>query len=214
MSKLARGLFISFEGGEGAGKTTQVKLLVDRLSSLDLSVKSFREPGGVKISEAIRAITHDKANTDMGYRTEALLMAASRAQLVDEAYQPLIQQKHIVIADRYVDSSYVYQGYARGLGYDEVKAINGFAINGLLPDLTILLDIETEIGLDRRHSTTKTDRFDGENKAFHHSVNQAYRLNAKRDPYRIKTVDASQTIAEVHEAVWQYVLPIIESARR
>lgn len=207
---LKQGVFISFEGGEGVGKSTQVRLLADTLESLSLPVRTFREPGGTKIGEAIRFITHDPTNTMMDDRAEALLFAACRAQLVNEVYKPLIEKKNVVIADRYVDSSYVYQGIARGLGLKEIKEINDFAINGLLPDITFLLDLDYEIGQQRRHNTVKIDRMDMQKKSFYKTVHEAYHEIAKQHPSRIIVIDASQSIQQMHKDIWHHVANYLE----
>jgi dTMP kinase len=211
-SPLARGLFISFEGGEGAGKSTQVKLLADRIAHLDIPVRTFREPGGNKIGEEIRLITHNPKHSDMDYRTEALLLAAGRAQLVTDSYKPALKRHEVIIADRYVDSSYAYQGYARDLGYEQIKEINEFAINGLLPDATFLLDIDYTAGQERRHGTTKIDRLDLQDNTFYETVHRAYRIIAKNNPERFTVIDATKSIMQVHEEVWQRVQKLIESA--
>jgi dTMP kinase len=211
--KLAKGLFISFEGGEGVGKTTQLQLLADTLKKQGYPVRVFREPGGIKISEAIRAITHDPTNTMMDYRAEALLLAASRAQLVTEAYKPLLAKNYIVIADRYVDSSYAYQGYGRGIGYQEIKLLNDFAINGLLPDVTFLLDLDYNEGQRRRHNTLKVDRMDMQKKQFYKTVHEAYHEIAKKHRNRIITIDADRDIQSIHKTIWDLVeerLTVIE----
>lgn len=198
---LKRGLFISFEGGEGVGKSTQVRLLADSLERLHLRTRTFREPGGTKIGEAIRFITHDPTNTMMDDRAEALLFAACRAQLVGEVYRPLLEKKYVVIADRYVDSSYVYQGIARDLGYDAVKAINDFATGGLLPDLTFLLDLDYKEGQKRRHNTIKVDRMDMQQSSFYETVYQAYHRMAKEHKRRIVVIDASLDIYTIHDII-------------
>lgn len=213
-SPLTRGLFISFEGGEGAGKSTQVQLLVQRLRGLKIPVSNFREPGGNKIGEEIRTITHNPAHKNMDYRTEALLIAAGRAQLVTDSYKPRLQRHEIVIADRYVDSSYVYQGYGRDLGYEQVKAINEFAIGGLLPDITFLLDIDYTVGQERRHGTEKVDRLDLQPTEFYETVHRAYRIIANNNPDRFVVIDASKSIPEVQEEIWGHVSRLIESARQ
>ncbi len=207
---LTNGLFISFEGGEGVGKTTQVNLLYDRLVKAGYISRVFREPGGTKISEQVRLITHDLTNTMLDDRAEALLFAASRAQLVAEVYQPLIAKGGIVIADRYVDSSYVYQGIARGLGYLEIKKINEFATGGLMPDITFLFDLDYQLGSKRRQGSTKIDRIDMEKESFHKAVYEGYHQIAKDHVKRITVVDASRTILEIHQEIWDTVNKLIE----
>ncbi len=204
--QLKQGLFISFEGGEGAGKSTQIKLLGQALERQGYRVRCVREPGGAKIGEAIRKITHDPTNTMMSDRAEALLFAAGRAQIVDEVYRPLLNKKYIVLADRYIDSSYVYQGLGRGLGIDQIKKINDFATAGLSPDITFLLDIDHQEGQKRRHSSDKVDRLDLQKKSFYQLVHQGYRDLAKKYKKRIVTIDASANIETIQAEISQTVL--------
>lgn len=204
-TKLSKGLFISFEGGEGVGKSTQIKHLANALERAGYKVRAVREPGGTKIGEAVRKITHNPEHTMMDDRAEALLFAAGRAQIVAEIYRPLIEKGYIVLADRYVDSSYVYQGMARGLGYKEIKTINDFAINGLYPDLTFLLDLPYEEGQKRRHSTDKVDRMDMQKKSFYKTVHEGYHELAKKFKKRIVTIDASQDIQSIHKEILEKV---------
>ncbi len=207
---LQKGLFISFEGGEGVGKSTQIKLLAISLEREGFTVRCVREPGGTKIGEAIRTITHDVTNTMMNYRAEALLLAAGRAQVVAEVYQPLLDKKQIVLADRYVDSSYVYQGVGRGLGYDAIKKINDFAINGLMPDITFLLDIDYEEGQRRRHISDKVDRLDLQKKSFYKAVEKGYHEIALLYKKRIVTIDADRDIQAVHNSIYEHTLKYIQ----
>ncbi len=207
---LSRGIFISFEGGEGVGKSTQIRLLANALDGLGYRVRAVREPGGTKIGEAIRKITHDPTNTMMDYRAEALLLAAGRAQVVAEVYRPLLDKKQVVLADRYVDSSFVYQGVGRGLGIAEVKKINDFAINDLYPDITFLLDLEYTEGQKRRHSTDKVDRMDMQKKSFYHAVHLGYHQIAQQFKSRIVIIDASQDIQAIHGQIYQKVMDYIK----
>ncbi len=210
-TSLTEGLFISFEGGEGVGKSTQVRLLADTLERAQLPVRTFREPGGTKIGEAIRFITHDPTNTMLDDRAEALLFAACRAQLVAEVYRPLLDKKYVVIADRYVDSSYVYQGIARGLGLEAVKAVNEFAINGLLPHITFLLDLDYKEGQRRRHATVKVDRMDMQHQKFYETVHSAYHTIVQHHSSRIVVIDATRDRYTIHRVVTQYVLEYINA---
>lgn len=203
---LKQGFFISFEGGEGVGKSTQIKLLTNALEKEGYKVRAVREPGGTKIGEAVRKITHDPANTMMDDRAEALLFAAGRAQIVAEVYRPLLDKGYVVIADRYVDSSYVYQGIARGLGYQAIKKINDFAINNLYPDITFLLDLDHVEGQKRRHSTTKVDRLDLEKKSFYQKVHLGYHEMAQKYKKRIVLIDASQDIQTIQHQICQAAL--------
>lgn len=207
---LTNGLFISFEGGEGVGKSTQIKLLAASLEREGYTVRAVREPGGTKIGEAIRKITHDTTNTMMADRAEALLFAACRAQVVSEVYRPLIKKKTVVLADRYVDSSYVYQGIARGIGYENIKKINDFAIDDLLPDITFLLDLDYEEGQKRRHSTDKVDRMDLQKKSFYKAVHFGYHEVAQKHKKRIVIINASQDIQSIHKIIHEKTMSYIE----
>lgn len=213
MPELSQGIFISFEGGEGVGKTTQIELLVKALEKQGYKVKHFREPGGTKIGEAIRSITHNPTNAMLDNRAEALLFAASRAQIVTELYKPYLADNYIVIADRYVDSSYVYQGIARGLGYGEIKTINEFAINGLMPDLTVLLDLPYEVGQRRRYATDKIDRMDMQTQEFYQKVDEGYRFLAEQFKGRIVCLDADRPIETVHHEICTLVQNQINAAK-
>jgi dTMP kinase len=195
------GLFITIEGGDGSGKSTQIKLLEKFFKEKGFKVILTREPGGTVISEEIRKIILNKEYTNMSYMTEALLYAAARAQHVEEFIKPNIEAGNIVICDRYIDSSIVYQGYARGLGVEKVKAINKHAINGLIPDLTILLDLSSEEGITRKKSQKELDRLEMEKDDFHKKVREGYRTLAKKHCNRIILIDAMKTVTEIHEKI-------------
>lgn len=198
------GKFISFEGPDGAGKTSVLKAIGQELSvKYGDDLVLTREPGGNKISESIRNIILDSDNTEMDARTEALLYAAARRQHLKETVIPALESGKIVISDRYVDSSIAYQGAGRSIGEDEVWQMNQFAIDGLEPDLTVYLDIESEEGL-RRIKTYRTDeinRLDVEALEFHQRVRSSYLKLAKENSDRIKLVDASQPLEQVLIAV-------------
>ncbi|CUS26739.1 thymidylate kinase [Paucilactobacillus oligofermentans DSM 15707 = LMG 22743] len=198
------GKFISFEGPDGAGKTSVLQAIGQELSvKYGDDLVLTREPGGNKISESIRNIILDSANTEMDARTEALLYAAARRQHLKETVIPALESGKIVISDRYVDSSIAYQGAGRSIGEDEVWQMNQFAIDGLEPDLTVYLDIESEEGL-RRIKTYRTDeinRLDVEDLEFHQRVRSSYLKLAKENSDRIKLVDASQPLEKVLIAV-------------
>ncbi len=197
-----RGKTISFEGGEGAGKGTLIRGLMKELKKYDLDILQTREPGGVKISEQIREVIVNKDNTSMCYETEALLYAAARAQLMNEVIFPARDNGKTIILDRFVDSSYVYQGVARGLGIEKVVEINKFATKDFLPDKTIILDIEPEIGLSRIFENNReTNRLDMESIEFHKKIREGYHLLSKMFPDRIVLVDASKSPEEVLEDV-------------
>lgn len=199
--------FITFEGGEGSGKTTLIKKLVKDLEALGINVLSTREPGGSKIAEDIRGIILNIDNTEMDYRTEALLYAASRRQHLKEVILPAIEKDMLVICDRYIDSSLAYQGYARGLGIDEVYNINLYATAGLLPDLTILIDERAEVGLQRiKDNNRDFNRLDLEKINFHEQVRKGYLEVLKKFPERIVKVNGERTIDEVYQDVYDIVI--------
>lgn len=202
-----KGYFITLEGGEGSGKSSVIKLIVERLQKEGYQVLQTREPGGVKIAEEIRNIILDKANTSMDGKTEALLYAASRRQHLVEKIIPALDKGMIVISDRYIDSSLVYQGVARGIGIQEVYEMNLFAIDKILPNLTLILDIEPEIGLQRinKNNQREVNRLDLESLSFHHKVRDGYRKLKDLYPERIEIVDASKSLEEVFENCYSLI---------
>ena len=199
--------FITFEGGEGCGKTTVLKAIKERLESEGVSVVLTREPGGTPIAEQIRNVILDKGNTAMDGRTEALLYAASRRQHLVEKIWPALQEGKTVLCDRYLDSSLAYQGGARGLGIDEVLSINLFATEGTYPDLTLLFDLEPELGLARiaANQNREVNRLDLEKLDFHHQVRNNFLALAKRYPDRYVIIDASQPLADVIEDAYKAI---------
>ncbi len=201
-------LFITFEGPEGAGKTTIIQMIAERLAEKNIDVLATREPGGIEIAEKIRTIILNPAHTAMDERTEALLYAAARSQHYFEKVQPALDAGQLVICDRFIDSSLAYQGYARGIGVDEVLSINEFAIGKKLPDVTILFDLPPEVGLARIHATDKREinRLDVESLPFHQKVREGYLQLAERYPERIRVVNADQHIEHVVEDVWLLLL--------
>jgi dTMP kinase len=201
-----RGFFITFEGGEGSGKSIQVEILVSHLHEKGYAVVVTREPGGTRIGEQIRTITHDPENVDLEAITEAYLMAASRAQHVVQIIEPSIESGKIVVCDRYVDSSIAYQGYGRKFGAETIEKLNELAINGAIADLTILLDVPVGIGLERRLKSRKfKDRLDLQEKSFYERVNDGYRTLAKKHSDRYVVVDATKTIEVVASEIWNIV---------
>ena len=200
-----RGILISVEGPDGAGKTTQITLLKKYLEKKGYDSIVTREPGGTNISEKIRSLILDRENMEMGRETEMLLYAAARAQLVHEVIKPALEQGKAVICDRYVDSSAVYQGIARGLGIETVYEVNQYAIQGILPDLTIHLDLNAEDGIRRKKDQAELDRMELETMEFHKKVSDGYRQLAKRAPERMKTIDATLPIEEIQERIIQFV---------
>ncbi|WIF95929.1 dTMP kinase [Caminicella sporogenes] len=200
-----KGIFISFEGPEGAGKTTQIKLLKDYLEKKGYEVLVTREPGGTNISEQIRSIILNKNNIEMNNITEAMLYAASRAQHVSELIKPSLEKGKIIISDRFVDSSIVYQGIGRNLGIDFVKSINDMAIQGIMPQITFLLKISPNEGLKRRFSSDECNRLDMEKVEFHNKVYEGYLELESLYPERIVGIDASRSIEKVHEEIIKIV---------
>ena len=192
-------LFVTIEGVEGCGKTTIGKLIVEKLMSDGYEVIYTREPGGIEIAEQIRKVILDVNNTNMDPRTEALLYAASRRQHLIEKIVPAIKNNKIIICDRFVDSSLAYQGHARGLGIDNVYEINKFAIDTLMPDLTLLFDLDPKLGLERisANKLREVNRLDLEQLDFHTLVREGFSIIQEREPNRVKKVDASKTVEEV-----------------
>jgi len=200
-----QGLFITMEGADGSGKSLQSKLLKEYLLERGFDVVTVREPGGTMIGEKIRDIIIDKENTAMDSMTEVLLYAASRAQLTQEVILPSLNAGKIVLSDRFVDSSLVYQGFARGLGIDTVMKINSFALCGLMPDITFFLDLPATDGLKRVHSREEPDRIEMEALSFHNKVYEGYLSLVEMYPERIKSIDASRDIQEVKRSIIEIV---------
>lgn len=200
-------LFITFEGGEGSGKSSVMKLLAERLEKEGYSVVTTREPGGTPIAEEIRNIILDKKNTDMDPRTEALLYAASRRQHLVQKVWPALQEGKLVLCDRFLDSSLAYQGVARHLGVDEILNVNLFATEGKYPDLTLFFDLEPEIGLARiaANAGREVNRLDLEKMDFHKNVRSAFQGLAKRFADRYVVIDASQSFEKVFEDAYQAI---------
>lgn len=205
-----KGIFISMEGPDGSGKSTQIELLKNYLESKGYKdIVITREPGGTVIGEAIREIILNKDYSEMDYMTEALLYASARAQLVSQVIKPALELGKAVISDRFIDSSAVYQGMARGLGVDSVYDINSYAIQGCMPDLTIHLDLPARTGLERAKSRAKLDRMELEAEEFHEKVAEGYRELARLSKGRIKTIDATQDIKDIYNQIIVYVGQII-----
>lgn len=196
-----QGLFVSMEGPDGAGKSTQIELLRAYLTARGYDVIITREPGGTVISEAIRQIILNKEYTEMSPNTELLLYAAARAQLVQEVIRPALDAGKAVICDRFLESSVVYQGIARGLGVEKVYEVNDYALEGLRPQLTILLDLSAEEGLRRKKNQAELDRMEAEGLQFHQKVVEGYRLLADREKDRIMKISASLPVDEIHAKI-------------
>ena len=203
---MKKGCFIVIEGPDGSGKTTVCKLLAEKLKEEGHEVVHTREPGGIDIAEQIRNVILDPKNTAMDPKTEALLYAASRAQHLVERVIPSINEGKIVLCERFVYSSLVYQGYARGLGIDAIYDINRFAIGDMMPDLVIYLDVDEKTGLSRVDSRGNKDRLDGESSQFHKRVVEGYKLIKERFK-DFKIVDASRDV----DTVLKECLDIINS---
>jgi dTMP kinase len=205
-----RGLFLTFEGMDGSGKTTQMRRLADRLRSRGRTVLETVEPGGPPIAQKIRRILLDAANQELSPTAEILLYFASRAQNVDQWIQPALDRGEIVIADRFTDSSLAYQGVARGLGVETVVALDRIACRGLKPDLTILVDVDAEASLARARARNIAEphcetRMDDQSLDFHLKVHAAYHALAEAEPDRVKLVDGRQDIDSIERDVWQIV---------
>ncbi len=192
-------IFVTFEGGEGSGKSTVLKKVDELLKAEGYQTVVSREPGGTTISEEIRNVILDRKNTNMDPRTEALLYAASRRQHLVEKIWPALKEGKIVLCDRFLDSSLAYQGGARGLGVDEILKVNEYATEGEMPDLTILFDIEPKKGLERiaANQGREVNRLDLEKISFHEGVRATFQSLAKRFPDRYVVIDASQALEDV-----------------
>ena len=206
-SKMKRGLFITIEGTDGSGKTTQMGLIREYVRSMGCEVVMVREPGGTRISERIRNIILDPEYTEMSSNTEMLLYAASRAQLVAETVRPALEQGKIVICDRFIDSTYAYQGFGRGIELGVLENINNFAVEGIMPDITFFFDLDPELALGRRMASTVTDRIENEKMEFHRKVHDGYVKLAEKYPDRIRKIDSSRSV----EAIWDDVKQLLES---
>lgn len=204
---MSAGFLLSFEGSEGCGKSTQIALLRARLEAAGRNVVMLREPGGTELGESIRhLLQHAKEGAAMTSETELLLFAASRAQLVREKIRPLLDAGTFVILDRFLDSTTVYQGIARGLPLESVRAINHFAIGGTLPQLTLVLDMDSATAWQRIHqSGRELDRIESQPQSFFEKVRQGYLEVATSEPQRIQVIDAGASPEAVHEAVWERV---------
>lgn len=209
---MKKGLFISIEGLDGAGKSTQMQFIKEFLEKRSFQVLLTREPGGTNIGEKIREILLDPQHQEMADMTEALLYAASRAQHVEEFILPALKEGKVVLCDRFVDSSIAYQGGARGLGQQAVKDINSFATRGLQPNLTIFFDISPEISLGRIHPE-KVDRLEQEKVEFHKGVYDTYLSLAKENPNRIKIVKADRGISEISQDIENILVELIEKLK-
>ncbi len=207
-------MFITFEGLDFSGKSTQAQLLVEKLRQQHSIVHFIREPGGTAISERIRDILLDKKHLEMSDTTEILLFSASRAQLVTQVILPALIRGEIVVCDRYCDSTTAYQGYGRGLDLDAVRSINRFATQNTTPDLTIFVDIPVE-EIERRKTTAglSFDRMESSGREFYERVREGYNQLAHAEPGRWVTVDGTKPIPDIHENIWRIVGPTMRSTK-
>jgi dTMP kinase len=204
-----RGVFLTFEGMDGSGKTTQLRRLAARLRGCGRTVVETAEPGGTPIGIQIRRVLLDSANQELCANAELLLYFASRAQNVEQCIVPALGRGEIVLADRFTDSSLVYQGYGRGLGAENVLALDRIACRGLKPELTVLVDIDAATSLERAHArnaaAVSRDRMDEQSLEFHRTVYEAYHRLAAEEPERVKLVDGTADMDAIEQAVWELV---------
>lgn len=207
--KLKQGLFITFEGGEGAGKTTLIEEIARTLASEGFSVLKTREPGGTKLGEHIRAMLLQHTDP-VSPHAELCLFLASRAQHILEVIGPALEQQKIVLCDRFNDSSIAYQGAARGLGMEKVAEFCDFISQGLKPHLTLYLDLEPELGLKRAASARKQDRIESETVVFHSKIREAYLSIHRADQHRFRLIDATLPPARVYQEAMKMIQPLIQ----
>lgn len=200
------GLFVTFEGIDGSGKSTQIEMLSSDLEKAGKPFLLIREPGGTEIGEKIRTILLDKANSKMTARTELLLYEAARAQIVEEKIRPALEEGKVVICDRFFDSTVAYQGYARGLGLEPVDFLNRWSTAGLAPDITFLFDLDEQVAYQRRNGRGEEDRLEAEGLLFMKKVREGY-LERSKEEKRIRVIDATRTpemiYDEIKQAVWE-----------
>ncbi|MDD6071349.1 MAG: dTMP kinase [Clostridiales bacterium] len=199
------GIFITMEGPDGSGKTTQIDLLKKYLESRGYDIVIAREPGGTAIGEVIREVILNPAHKEMSHMTELLLYASARAQLVSQVIGPALLEGKAVICDRFVESSAVYQGIGRGLGVDTVYEVNNFALGDVKPKLTIFMDLDAEEGIKRKKKQANLDRMEMEDMTFHKRVVEGYRKLATLYPERIVPIDATLSIEEIHNRIVEEV---------
>jgi len=199
-------LFITLEGPEGSGKTSHIAYLVEYLREKGQTVFPTREPGGTSIGEQIREVIHDMKNVEMHPRTETLLYQAARAQIVEQVIKPRLADGEIVISDRYYDSTIAYQGYGHQQDLEQVRSLVKYATGGLVPDLTVLLDLDTEVGLKRKKNAEEWNRMDAYTVEFHQRVRKGYHEMVKAEPNRWVMVDAGQNWKSVQEDLRKVIL--------
>ncbi|MBS3904976.1 MAG: dTMP kinase [Simkania sp.] len=204
---MTKGMLITFEGGEGAGKSTLIKHLAQEMESLGYSILCTRAPGSLRIGEKIRDLLLHSDLGEITPKTELFLFLADRASHVDHEIRPALEMDKIVLCDRFNDSTVAYQGMARGLGEDEVEKLCTFACSGLKPDLTFYLDIDPALGLQRATSVANSDRIESETLAFHQRIREAYQHIAKKEPKRVYLIDAKQPPEHVYKQAWDLLKP-------
>jgi dTMP kinase len=202
---MQKGLFITFEGIDQSGKTTQAVRLEERLKDAGHPVKSWRDPGSTFISEQIREILLSSKNQSMSAITELLLYEAARAQIVAESIRPALEDKHIVIMDRFYDSTTAYQGYGRGISLEVIHHANAIATSGLAPDLTFFIDVTWEESC-RRKGQDARDRMESEGRHFFDRIRQGYLRIAKSEPARMTAIDGHRTIEQIAEDIWERII--------
>jgi dTMP kinase len=208
MASARQGLLITLEGGEGSGKSTQAQDLKELLEAKGFTVTLTREPAGCPLGRRVRELLTDPS-LELDPRSELLLFAAARAQHVAEVIRPALERGEVVICDRFSDSSVAYQGYGRGLSLDDVRLANGIASQGLVPDLTVLLDVPVEVGLARKAGEDAPDRIGQEGPEFHERVRQGYLALAAAEPRRFLVVDATLSPEEITRTIWRRLAPLL-----
>lgn len=210
MSLRNKPLFITFEGGEGSGKTTLIEGLYEALKKKGRSIVKTREPGGTALGEQIRTLLLHEAQTQIGAMSELLLFLSSRAQHIEEFIEPHLEDGYIVLCDRFNDSSIAYQGIARGLGLELAEGLAELACRGLKPDITFILDLDPKRGMKRIEKMHKEwDRLEELKLSFHQKVHQGYKLLAEREPKRVHLIDATLSIEEVFNQAWSFLEAIL-----
>jgi dTMP kinase len=207
---MSKGIFITIEGTDGSGKTTQIKLIEEYLKQKGFDVIITREPGGTRVSEKIRDLILNPENTDITSITEMMLYASARAQLVAQLIKPALEEDKAVICDRFVDSSFAYQGFGRGVDLKTIADVNRVAVDGIYPDITFFLDIDPEVALKRRIESTGADRIEREKLEFHRKVYKGYKQISMLYPDRIKTIDAADTVEEIYAEIKEYLDELLD----
>jgi len=206
-----KGVFITLEGSEGVGKTSSLKFVEQQITALGHDVITTREPGGTDLAEQIRGLLLAERQEPVESKTELLLMFAARYQHVTQVIKPALKRGHWVICDRFVDASYAYQGGGRGIQVAQIEQLEQWCLDDFKPDLTLLLDMSVEEGLDRTKKRGKADRFETEKLAFYESIRSAYLNRAKKDPKRMKIIDAAPSMEQVQKSIQEKLKSFVES---